>query len=252
MAENYKKELSNTNKQLKSLATERKKYISLYAKGMLSEKDLESFIDGIDGKINYFTKEIKNLENIIENNKLIEEKENNLKSIPISALTANAIKGDKEKFLDLGMDYYLSKPISVAKLKELFNIYLLSGETTVKEKAVEEKIIEEKKDKSIELEITTFNKNDAINQLGLDEEIVDMLLDNFFLTLDNDLKKIQDAIDSKNSENIVQAAHYLKGSCANLAMNDAVKILQEIETKAKEGEVNFDLKKLNSFFNQIR
>ena len=150
------------------------------------------------------------------------------------------------------MDYYLSKPISVAKLKELFNIYLLSGETTVKEKAVEEKIIEEKKDKSIELEITTFNKNDAINQLGLDEEIIDMLLDNFFLTLDNDLKNIQDAIDSKNSENIVQAAHYLKGSCANLAMNDAVKILQEIETKAKEGEVNFDLKKLNSFFNQIK
>ena len=79
-----------------------------------------------------------------------------------------------------------------------------------------------------------------------------MLLDNFFLTLDNDLKKIQDSIDSKNSENIVQSAHYLKGSCANLAMNDAVKILQEIETKAKEGEVNFDLKKLNSFFNQIR
>ena len=180
------------------------------------------------------------------------EKENNLKSIPISALTANAIKGDKEKFLDLGMDYYLSKPISVAKLKELFTIYLLSGETTVEEKAVEEEIIEEKKDKNIELEITTFNKNDAITQLGLDEEIVDMLLDNFFLTLDNDLKKIQDAIDSKNSESIVQSAHYLKGSCANLAMNDAVKILQEIETKAKEGEVNFSLKSLHKFFTQIR
>ena len=56
----------------------------------------------------------------------IYQKENNLKSIPISALTANAIKGDKEKFLDLGMDYYLSKPISVAKLKELFTIYLLN------------------------------------------------------------------------------------------------------------------------------
>ena len=88
--------------------------------------------------------------------------------------------------------------------------------------------------------------------MGLDEEIVDMLLDNFFLTLDNDLKKIQDAIDSKNSESIVQSSHYLKGSCANLAMNDAVKILQEIETKAKEGEVNFSLKSLHKFFTQIR
>jgi signal transduction histidine kinase/CheY-like chemotaxis protein len=176
------------------------------------------------------------------------EKENNLKSVPISALTANAIKGDKEKFLDLGMDYYLSKPISVAKLKELFNIYLSSNETA-EQKIEKQEIIEEKEEK---IEVTSFNKNDAITQLGLDEEIVDMLLDNFFLTLDNDLKKIQDAIDSKNSESIVQAAHYLKGSCANLAMNDAVKILQEIETKAKEGEINFNLNKLNSFFNQIK
>ncbi|MDD2292111.1 MAG: Hpt domain-containing protein, partial [Aliarcobacter sp.] len=167
---------------------------------------------------------------------------------PISALTANAIKGDKEKFLDLGMDYYLSKPISVAKLKELFNIYLSSNETA-EQKIEKQEIIEEKEEK---IEVTSFNKHDAITQLGLDEEIVDMLLDNFFLTLDNDLKKIQDAIDSKNSESIVQAAHYLKGSCANLAMNDAVKILQEIETKAKEGEINFNLNKLNNFFNQIK
>ena len=97
--ENYKKELSNTNKQLKSLATERKKYISLYAKGMLSEKDLESFIDGIDGKINYFTKEIKNLENIIENNKLIEEKENNLKVL--QNVLANMEDSDREDLYKL-------------------------------------------------------------------------------------------------------------------------------------------------------
>ena len=97
--EKYKKELSNTNKQLKSLATERKKYISLYAKGMLSEKDLESFIDGIDGKINYFTKEIKNLENIIENNKLIEEKENNLKVL--QNVLANMEDSDREDLYKL-------------------------------------------------------------------------------------------------------------------------------------------------------
>ncbi len=52
------------------------------------------------------------------------EKENHLKKIPIIALTANAIKGDKEEFLDIGMDDYLSKPINMDKLKEKFDEYL--------------------------------------------------------------------------------------------------------------------------------
>ena len=182
------------------------------------------------------------------------EKENNLVKTPLSALTANAIKGDKEKFLSLGMDYYLSKPININELKELFNIYLSSQnsqsidlEDTKKELEIKEEFIKEK-----EPIIVSYDKNDAINQLGLDELTVDMLLDNFFLTLENDLKNIQDAIDSKNSESIVQTAHYLKGSCANLVMKDATNILQDIETKAKEGHCSFDLKELSDIFEQIK
>ena len=54
----------------------------------------------------------------------IYEKENNLKKTPIVALTANAIKGDKQRFLDIGMDNYLTKPINVKELKDIFDIYL--------------------------------------------------------------------------------------------------------------------------------
>ena len=185
------------------------------------------------------------------------EKENNLKFTPVSALTANAIKGEKEKFLALGMNNYLTKPIKMNELKELFNTYLIKKEENIVSSIIKEQefisnSIIEKKVLTTSFIGTTFDKNDAITQLGLDESTIDMLLDNFFLTLDSDLQNIQNAIDEKNSAKIVQTSHYLKGSCANLAMNDVKDILQEIETKAKNSEISFDLTQLKYIFEEIK
>jgi len=47
------------------------------------------------------------------------ERENFLKEITIVAITANALSGDKDKFLTIGFNYYLSKPLEVEKLKEI-------------------------------------------------------------------------------------------------------------------------------------
>ncbi|MEA3314364.1 MAG: response regulator [Campylobacterota bacterium] len=49
------------------------------------------------------------------------EKKNNLKHTPIIALTANALKGDRERFLEAGMDEYLTKPVNQKKLAEILN-----------------------------------------------------------------------------------------------------------------------------------
>jgi CheY-like chemotaxis protein/nitrogen-specific signal transduction histidine kinase len=47
------------------------------------------------------------------------EKEQGLDKIPIVALTANALEGDKERFIIAGMNYYLSKPLEIEKFKEI-------------------------------------------------------------------------------------------------------------------------------------
>ena len=51
------------------------------------------------------------------------EKLNRIKHIPIVALTANALHGDREKYIEAGMDNYLSKPLDLDKLNTLLQEY---------------------------------------------------------------------------------------------------------------------------------
>ena len=175
--------------------------------------------------------------------KILEQRVNTKKT-PIVALTANSIAGDKERYLQQGMDGYLSKPIEFEKLLSIL------GEFLKKQSSKNE--IKNNFDVIKSKQISKYNKQDAMKQLSLDESTVDMLLDNLFLTLDNDLKNLQEAIDEKNSEKIVKFSHYIKGACSSLAMNEASLILENIEKKALNGEVNFDLADLKSIFKEIQ
>jgi len=63
--------------------------------------------------------------------------------VPIVALTANALKGDRERFLAEGMDEYITKPIETAELLYILNKFLADKAKTVDETVEEEKQEEE-------------------------------------------------------------------------------------------------------------
>jgi len=52
------------------------------------------------------------------------EKQNNKKYTPIIAVTANALEGDKDRFLSIGMDDYLSKPLKQSSLVKMLSKYI--------------------------------------------------------------------------------------------------------------------------------
>ena len=56
------------------------------------------------------------------------EKQQKRKHTPIISLTANALKGDKKRFIAAGMDDYLSKPVDPASLINTLKKYLKHSE----------------------------------------------------------------------------------------------------------------------------
>ncbi len=150
------------------------------------------------------------------------QKEQNCYTIPIIALTANSIEGDKERYLYAGMDDYMAKPIMVDKLKAMIHKY-----TNLKE-------VSNTSETDYTIISSQYEKKDAMAALGLDETTVDMLLDNFFLSVDDDIAMLHQFIEEKNYEEIGKQAHYIKGSCLNLAMQDLGNLLLAIEKKSQK------------------
>ena len=66
-----------------------------------------------------------NLNGIEATKQILEiEKSEKRNHTPVIALTANALKGDRERFLEAGMDEYLTKPVNKEKLLEIFNQFI--------------------------------------------------------------------------------------------------------------------------------
>lgn len=157
----------------------------------------------------------------LESLKLIREYEKiNKNYTPIIALTANSIKGDKQKYLKAGMDFYLSKPIVNEELVKILSTYL------------EKKVIKKTKVISndiVEYAISDINIELVAKKIGMSENIAIKIIDKFKSNIVKDMKDFENIIKSEDKNEISQKAHYLKNSCLNVALDNACKILEELE-----------------------
>jgi len=184
--------------------------------------------------------------------------------VPIIALTANAIKGDKEKFLILGMNDYLSKPIEMDKLIVVFDKYLQKNKvksdvvnSVKKEEAIvitnskeaNEELVENEKELVKEqpaLTTISLEPKAIASKLGVSEKIGQILISKFKSEIPNDLAELEQHINSEDFNGIKDKAHYIKNSCLNLGLDEICSEIQKIETEIK------DISELKKRFAQVK
>lgn len=157
-----------------------------------------------------------------------------LPNIPIVALTANAMKGDKERCLEAGMSDYLTKPIRKAAL-----------EGAIRRWVPEERLDAASALKEDEAEGHSDNAQGITNYSAVDAQVLDdarvMMKDSFIPMLQYYLEdsfaymqQIDDALNAQEVRRIIAPAHTLKSSSRILGATEVSTIAQELEDGATQ------------------
>jgi len=141
--------------------------------------------------------------------------------IPIVAMTAHAMKGDRERCLESGMDEYVSKPVNAEELME---------------------VLESFSDHTIPVQVSpepmrpVLDYQLALSRVGGDQALLIDLGMLFRVESAKLLATIRDAAERKDLDILHRAAHSLKGSVATFAAEDAFDAALKLERLARSEE----------------
>ncbi len=141
-------------------------------------------------------------------------------------MTAHAMKGDRERCLEAGMDGYVSKPIQPAELFRAIEEVL--GQTTVPASGT-----------PAEHEAgPVFNHAAALERAGGDESFLAELVGLFLKDCPRLLGEIRAALERQDAVGLKRAAHTLKGSAGNFEARAVCEAARALEEVGKSGGLN--------------
>jgi signal transduction histidine kinase/CheY-like chemotaxis protein/HPt (histidine-containing phosphotransfer) domain-containing protein len=146
-----------------------------------------------------------------------------LAGIPIIALTAHAVKGDREKFLRAGMDEYIAKPVEAKKLLRM--IHGLTSETVTETDSA--------KKESQGAQSDVIDLQYALQMMDGDEQILIAGCETIADKMPSKLDELHRAVFQKDMKTVERIAHAIKSAAKSVGARQASETAYQMELAGK-------------------
>lgn len=175
---------------------------------------------------------------------------NYYENIPIVAMTANALTGDRQACLDAGMDDYISKPIDTHKLETIVIKWLsTSDHQSTESRLVHSNAIESTGKSEATMSnatettnaqgtITTWNQEEALQRAVGKPDILCKIIDAYLSDTPNVVKELVAAAENHDVKGIQFSAHAIKSASLNLSATEVSALAAQIERDAKQDDLS--------------
>ena len=153
--------------------------------------------------------------------------------LQIIAMTAHALKGDRERCLEAGMSDYLSKPVTMKAVRNMLEKWAENSFTIDAPRNTENG----SRDGQDAPEQQPIDVETALDQLGGDRELLDDVVRIFVDTVPDLLTELRSACSSSDAKQGQASAHGIKGAASNICAEPIRGLAQRIEEMGKQDEL---------------